>query len=284
MKRAHFRDGKTVAILLVAALLMLIVIVQYSPTRSAFTAKVTNSSNSAGTATYFTCNAAIGADTANAMFAYKLTEATGSTTATDWSGKNANGTYQGSMTASTPSPNACPRDAGSSYVLNGSTSFVSTPSSVKNPTTFSEEVWFKTTVAGGYLIGFGSNQVNTSGQHDRMIYLNTSGQLVFGTYNSGVQVVTSPNAYNDGAWHHVVSTMSAGTGMKLYVDGALVASNANYTAPENATGYFRVGYDTVNGWPGQPSNYYFTGSMRYAAVYSTVLTQTQITNHYAAGR
>lgn len=32
------------------------------------------------------------------------------------------------------------------------------------------------------------------------------------------------------------------------------------------------------------SNYYFTGSMRYAAVYSTVLTAQQVSNHYAAGQ
>lgn len=283
MNLHRFRDGKTIAVLLVTALAVLIIVMQFAPTRSGFTAKVTNSSNSAGTAANFTCTGAVGVDTSNALFAYKIAEASGAATATDWSGKNANGTYQGTMTAATPAPNACPRDAGTSYVLNGSSSFVSTPTSVKNPTTFSEEVWFKTTVAGGLLIGFGSNQVSTSGQHDRQIYLNTSGQLVFGTYNSTVQVVTSPKAYNDGTWHHVVSTMSPSTGMSLYVDGTLVASNANYVTPENATGYFRIGYDTISGWPGTASNYYFTGSMRYAAVYSTALTQTQITNHYAAG-
>lgn len=280
---ARLHDGEVVALLLVLALAMLITFNQISPTMSAFTARVSNSSNTAGTAANFTCTGAVGADKASAVFAYKLTESTGSTTAVDWSGNGANGTYRGTMTAATPSPNACPRDAGSSYVLNGSSSFVSTPASFANPSTFSEEVWFQTTVAGGYLIGFGQSQVAASGQHDRQVYLNTSGQLVFGAYNSAVQVVTSPKAYNDGSWHHVVATLSASTGMRLYVDGSLVSSNANYTAAENYTGYWRIGYDTISGWPGAPSNYYFTGSLRYAAVYNTVLTQTQVTNHYAAG-
>ncbi|WP_144715278.1 LamG domain-containing protein [Curtobacterium pusillum] len=284
MNLRHLRDGRVIAAVLVVALAVVALLNAFAPTRSAFSAVITNSANSAATAPYFTCTAAVGADTTNALFAYKLTEASGSTTATDWSGKGLNGTYQGSMVAQTPSPNACPRDTGSSYVLNGSTSFVSTPKSYVNPTTFSEEVWFKTTVAGGMLVGFGSNQVSASGQHDRQVYLNTSGQLVFGSYNGTTQVVTSPKAYNDGAWHHMVATMSASTGMRLYADGVLVASNTAYTAPENYTGYFRVGYDTVSGWPGQPANFAFTGSMRYAAVYSTVLTATQVANHAAAGR
>ncbi|TCK66155.1 LamG domain-containing protein [Curtobacterium sp. PhB136] len=284
MRGVRLRDGKVVALVLVLALVAVVLLAQFAPTRSAFSAKVTDSSNTAGTAKDFTCSGAIDDDLTGAVFAYKLGEATGAKTAVDWSGKGANGTYQGTMTAATPSPNACPRDPGSSYVLNGGTSFVSTPTAVKNPTTFSEEVWFKTTVAGGLLIGFGSNQVAVSGQHDRQIYLNTSGQLVFGAYNNAVQVVTSPASYNDGAWHHVVSTMSAATGMRLYADGVLVASNTAYTLPENATGYWRVGYDTTTGWPGTANNYSFTGSMRYAAVYSTVLSQTQVTNHYVSSR
>jgi hypothetical protein len=279
----RLRDGKVVAVLLVVALAVVLLLNQFAPTRSAFSAKVTDSANSAGTAAYFKCATAVDADNANALFTYQLTEAAGSRTAVDDSGKGANGSYQGSMATSTATPKACPRDTGGAYVLDGSTSFVATPTMYRNPTTFSEEVWFRTTVAGGLLIGFGSNQVMTSGQHDRQVYLNTSGQLVFGTYSSTTQVVTSPKAYSDGAWHHVVATMSSTTGMRLYADGALVAANSAYTAPENASGYFRIGYDTVTGWPGA-GNYYFAGSMRFAAVYSSVLSTTQVTNHYNAGR
>ncbi|KIQ05758.1 LamG domain-containing protein [Curtobacterium poinsettiae] len=280
----RLRDGRVVAVLLVVALAVVVLLNQFAPTRSAFSARVTNSTNTAATAPYFTCTGAVGADTANALFAYRLTEASGSKTATDWSGRGSNGTYQGTMTATTPSPNACPRDSGSAYALNGSTSYVSTPRSVANPTTFSEEVWFRTTVAGGMLIGFGSSQTGASSQHDRKLYLTTTGQLAFGTYTgSATQVLTSPRSYTDGSWHHVVTTMSPTNGMRLSVDGKLVASNAAFTTAENFTGYFRIGYDVVSGWPGASSNPYFTGSMRYAAVYSTELTASQIAAHAAAG-
>jgi hypothetical protein len=279
----RLRDGRVIAVLLVVALAVVVLLNQFAPTRSAFSARVTDSSNSAATAPYFTCTGAVGADTANALFAYRLTEASGSRTATDWSGRGANGTYQGTMTAATPTPNACPRDSGSAYVLNGSSSYVSTPRSYANPTTFSEEVWFKTTVAGGQLIGFGSSQTGGSGQHDRKLYLNTSGQLSFGAYSGTTQVITSPKSYTDGTWHHAVSTMSSTNGMRLYVDGTLVASNSAFKAAENFTGYFRVGYDIVSGWPGSSTNPYFTGSMRYAAVYGTELTASQVAAHAAAG-
>jgi hypothetical protein len=283
VRALRLRDGRVVAALLVVALAVVVLLNQFAPTRSAYSATVANTGNTAATAPYFTCGAAALADASGALFAYDLDEAAGAKTAADSSGKGNAGTYQGSMTT-TANPAACSRDGGPAYTLNGSTSFVSTPRAYANPTTFSEEVWFRTTVAGGLLIGFGSNQVATSGQHDRQIYVNTSGQLVFGSYNGTTQVITSPKAVTDGAWHHVVSTMSPTNGMRLYLDGTLVASNTAFKAPENYTGYFRIGYDTISGWPGAPSREYFTGSMRYAAVYSTELSATQVANHNAAGR
>lgn len=277
------RNGRLVAALLVAALAVVLLCNQFAPTRSAYSATVTNSGDTAATAPYFTCAAAAQADAAGALFEYDLDEPSASRTAADSSGKGNAGTYQGTMTA-TANPGICARDGGPAYTLNGTNSFVSTPRSYANPTTFSEEVWFRTTVAGGLLIGFGSNQVATSGQHDRNVYITTGGQVSFGTYNGTTQVITSSKVVTDGAWHHVVATMSPTNGMRLYLDGAPVASNPAFRAPENYTGYFRVGYDTISGWPGAPAKEYFTGSMRYAAVYSTELSATQVANHAAAGR
>lgn len=277
------RNGKTAAAALSLALAMLLVLIGLNPTLSAFTATVANSSNTAGTAPYFTCAAAATADK-TALFAYPLNETSASTRVIDISSNGMNGAYQGSMASQQTSPIACPRDPGGTYVLNGSSSYISTPRAYNNPTVFSEEVWFKTSTAGGQLIGFGNNPNGLSDYHDRKIYLNTNGQLVFGIYNSTTQVLVSPQAYTDGIWHQVVATLSPSTGMRLFVDGSLVASNTSYKTASDYTGYWRIGYDKLVSWPGNPSNYYFTGSMRYAAVYTTVLTPAQISNHYTAGR
>jgi hypothetical protein len=253
-------------------------------TSSGYIATVKNSTDTAATAVNFTCAGALAVDQASALFSYRLNEASGATSATDYASGSRPGTYVGTMTSTTAPAPACPRDAGGAYVLNGSTSYVSMSQSQVNPTTFSLEVWFKTTVAGGKLIGFGNVATGVSSIYDRHLYLTTAGKVAFGTYNGVNQIVTSPTSYNDGAWHQAVATFSAGTGMILYVDGAKVASNAAFVTAQNFTGYWRIGYDNLNGWGSTAPPYFFSGSMRFAAVYTTVLTQPQVTNHYVAGR
>jgi hypothetical protein len=254
-------------------------------TSGAYVAKLTNSTDTAATAPYFTCTSAVTADKASALFAYKLNEASGSTTATDYDSGLYPGTYRGTMTTSTTTPLACPRDTGGAYVLNGTNAYVSAPYlAVVAPLTFSIEVWFKTTTASGMLMGYGNLQTGLSTSDDRHLYLSTTGKIVFGVYNGGYNVITSPASYTDGAWHQAVATFSNTTGARLYMDGTLVASNATYTAGLSILGYWRIGYDSLAGWPGTGTNNFFTGSMRFAAVYTTVLTQAQVTNHYAAGK
>jgi hypothetical protein len=252
-------------------------------TNGAYTAAIQNTNNTAASsAAFFTCSSAFAADKANALFAYPLNEATGSTTAVDAATGSYPGTYRGGMTSDTTSSRACARDTGGAYVLDGS-DFVTNALQAQGPATFSTEVWFKTTVKGGKLIGFGNSQSGSSSAYDRHTYISTTGQLAFGTYNGGYQTITSSANVADGAWHHVVATMSPSTGMTLYLDGARVAGNTAFTAPESNTGYWRIGYDNTSGWPNAGSNY-FVGSMRFAAVYKTALTATQVTNHYNAGR
>jgi hypothetical protein len=254
-------------------------------TSAGYVASVNNSTDTAASASYFKCVDALTADKSAAFFEYALGEPTGSTNVADTGATGTRpGAYRGTMTASAVTPIACPRDPGTAYQLDGSTSYVTGLTTQANPATFSVEIWFKTTVAGGKLIGFGNAATGASSNYDRHLYVNSAGRISFGSYNGAVQVVTSPNIYTDGAWHHAVGTMSSTTGMKLYLDGALVASNAAFTVAQSYTGYWRVGYDNLNGWTLPPTNFFFTGSLRYAGVYTTVLTQAQVTNHYAAGR
>ncbi len=253
-------------------------------TSSGYTARVTNSTDTAATAVNFTCAGALAVDQASALFSYRLDETSGAASAVDYASGSRPGSYVGTMTSTTATRPACPRDPGGAYVLDGTSSYVSMGQARPNPTTFSLEVWFKTTTAGGRLIGFGNAATGASGNYDRHLFVTTSGKISFGTYNGVTQIVTSPTAYNDGAWHQAVATFSAATGMILYLDGVRVASNAAFVTPQNYTGYWRIGYDNLNGWSGAAAPYYFKGSMRFAAVYTTVLTQAQVTNHYAAGR
>jgi len=213
---------------------------------------------------------------------YRLGEPSG-TTAVDAGSARRNGSYVGSPVLGRPGALNCSPDT--AVMFNGSTTEVttSTAAAVPAPSTFSVEAWFATTVGGGKLIGFGNSRSGTSSQYDRHVYLTNSGQVVFGLYVSGYRIAASPGTYLDGKYHHVVATLS-GAGMILYVDGVKVAANATTTTAESNTGWWRVGYDNLSGWPGAPTRSHFTGLLDEVAVYPTALSATRVAAHYNADR
>ena len=265
---------------------------------SAFAAQVSNTGDTAAANPYFTCRAAVTSTVGPSFFAYPLSETTLFTTAADVSGAGRTGTYSllGSWSSSTARP--CPRDTSTTAVVSGGTTaaqnYISSPTSVTNPTVFSIEIWFRTgTTIGGRLIGFGNAQTGTSTNYDRHIFMSDNGQLNFGVYplinNTGtVKLITSPaNSptsanYADGLWHQAVGTLGS-TGMRLYVDGVQVAADATVTSAQNYAGYWRVGWDTVNNWTNQPTNFNYRGSLAWASVYTSELSAALVKQHYAAG-
>jgi hypothetical protein len=169
------------------------------------------------------------------------------------------------------------------YTFNGS-SWTYSDRLHPQPTQYSEEAWFETTSDhGGKIIGFGNNTTESSTNYDKHVYMTPGGQLVFGVYANATRTVSTHTAYNDGAWHQVVATQGS-DGMKLYVDGALIAWDPTQTASQPYSGYWRVGGDNLSGWPSAPAdNNDFIGSIDEAAVYPGVLTPAQVADHYALG-
>ncbi|MEP7019190.1 MAG: LamG domain-containing protein [Pseudonocardiales bacterium] len=156
----------------------------------------------------------------------------------------------------------------------------------QGPTSYSTELWFKTTTgAGGLLIGFGdssrtNNGTGRSGNYDRNVYMTNAGRLIMGTYVNGFRTITSLASYNNGQWHHVVATLG-GAGMALYVDGALVGANAN-TAAQSYAGYWHVGSDNLNSWPSRPTSQGFAGTIDDVSIYPIQLSAAQVKNHFTA--
>jgi hypothetical protein len=246
-----------------------------------FSASTANHANSFAAAPYFTC-ASAGAG----VFApgYLPLQETAGPTATNvgFAGSLANATYAGGITYRVNGPN-CGADGDKAVRLDGSSGRLYTTVALDNPTTFTAQLWFSTrTNRGGKLVGFG-NGVNgaASGQYDRHVYMRNDGRLTFGVYNGTPATVTSPAAYDDGNWHLVTATFSPTTGMRLYVDGALVGTAAA-TSAEPYTGYWRVGYDTLaTSWPGAPTSPFFGGSIAHVMITQSVLSAAQIAQQYA---
>jgi len=201
---------------------------------------------------------------------------------TDWAGGPAP-VFGSGVTTATPGGTA---DAGSSTsVFSGSSSgLVRTSSTRTVSSAFSVEAWIKTnTTRGGKIIGYGSSATGNSDSYDRHLYMLNNGRVSFGVYTGATEVVTNSTALNNNQWHHIVGTEGA-DGIKLYVDGALVASNPNVTTAQAYTGYWRIGGDNIGGWPNQPTNTYFTGSIDDVAVYPSALAAGAVAAHTAFGR
>lgn len=157
-----------------------------------------------------------------------------------------------------------------------------TDSPVPVTSEFTVEAWFSTTTnQGGKIVGYGRSASGLSSNYDRHVWMRNDGRIMFGTYTGATNVITSPTALNDGAWHHVVASQSA-QGMRLYVDGVQVGSHPA-TSAENYVGHWRLGGDNLNGWPDQPNSVWFSGSIDEFAVYDRALTGAAVQAHYDAG-
>ncbi|ANS79788.1 Chitinase [Serinicoccus hydrothermalis] len=207
---------------------------------------------------------------------WRLNETDGSV-ARDSSILNKTGTYRGGHTKGVSGALVDVEDT--AVAVNGSNGFISADAPTSDPQRFSTEAWFRTTsTSGGKIIGFGNSNTGLSSSYDRHTYMRNDGRLVFGAWTGQEQTAVSDTAYNDGEWHHVVSTLGDG-GMSLYVDGELVATNPN-TVAQAYSGYWRVGGDRV--WGGASSNY-LAGDLDEVAVYSRPLTAEQVVEHYSIG-
>ncbi|MFC3686882.1 LamG-like jellyroll fold domain-containing protein [Aquipuribacter hungaricus] len=180
-------------------------------------------------------------------------------------------------------------DGDRSVRFDGASTYVSSEVMAQGPSQFSVEAWFSTTsTAGGKIIGFGDSRggldfngnPQVSGQYDKQVYMTGDGRLVFGVYVGGTHTIASAPGLNDGAWHHVVGTQGPG-GMVLYVDGVRVGRNGQ-AQNQGYPGVWRIGGDSLGGWPDQPPSAFFAGRIDEVAVYGAALPASSVAAHYSA--
>jgi hypothetical protein len=174
------------------------------------------------------------------------------------------------------------------FAFNGSSTYMYATNSIPNinTTNFTLSGWFQMSAAGGSgkIVGFESNQTGTfSASWDKMVYVNSSGQLVWAVNNTGSTVtIASSTAVNNGVWHHYAAIYNySGNQIQLYVDGVSVATtNARST---DAGTWLRFGSYKQAFWPGVNDGYW-TGNMSNFMMYNRVLTAPEVSQNFNAFR
>ncbi|WP_165070195.1 PKD domain-containing protein [Marisediminicola senii] len=162
----------------------------------------------------------------------------------------------------------------------GVTGVVASQTATQADDTLGIEAWFTTTsTGGGKIVGFGNSRTGDSGSHDRSIYMDGAGRVMFGAYPTVARTIQSAPGLNDGKWHQVVANLGP-TGMQLFIDGKQVAQRTDTTTGQAYKGYWRIGGDSS--WSG---NKYFNGSIDEVAIYNEAVSARIVDRHFVlAGR
>ena len=198
------------------------------------------------------------------------------TTLTDLSGNGNNGTLQAAPTYSALE--------GGTFLLNGTSQYISTTTSFVNPLAQTQCIWFKTTSAAGRkLCGLENAQTGTGAtSYDRMIYVGTDGKVYAGVYDGAVRTAISNTTLNNNIWHHAVFTFT-GTLCTLYIDGFPQTTTATSVAVGAFTGWYRIGSYATTSWTNGASGY-FSGTIGPFQLYNRVLTSDEVSMNFNEGR
>ncbi len=178
-------------------------------------------------------------------------------------------------------------NGGNSYTFSGGAdSLVILPSGEYGAPAFTLQAMVKTTAkTWGQVIGFGDSNKTVEGQdvsynNDRVVYMQPNGHVAFGVYDRAVITLVSPNPINDGKWHQVTASFTRGS-MKLYVDGALVASRDDAATAGYQYGYWRIGGDSLRVFNGSEKASNFVGNLDEIAIYPGAMSPENIAALYA---
>ncbi|MET8243116.1 LamG-like jellyroll fold domain-containing protein [Streptomyces sp. NPDC005202] len=223
---------------------------------------------------------------------FRLGEAVGATTAADQV-RGGDGTYN-SVTLGSSGVFSDAKAAS----FDGTASSVTLPNgSVPGSGAESASMWFKTTTAGGVLLGASKDPLGngtTPGSYTPVLYIGSSGKLYGEYYFSGgsTKPLGSSAAVTDGKWHHVVLSTSASS-QSLYLDGALVGTQSGAGNMVNQP-YTYVGAGYLGGnWPDEAHHNtsdntgyatYFKGSISEVALFRSQLADADVTEQFQAAK
>jgi hypothetical protein len=167
------------------------------------------------------------------------------------------------------------------YHFKNQIAYIATTQKTTTTGSFTIAAWIKTESSkGGRIAGFGNSREGMSDLRDQQIYMRSSGQISFGILDTkkAPVVLTNAETYNTGEWVFVAGVCYMGA-LKLYINGELVDSGKR-ADPLLSQGYWRIGYDIMNTWPGEPVTYTLDGDIDDVRIYSRALDEKEITALY----
>ena len=170
-------------------------------------------------------------------------------------------------------------------VFNGSSSKIVLPNSslgITDASNFSISCWFNTNSStqdnqgiiwtngsnAGARFGLGINSTSQGG--DTSVYFGI-GTSSFTYINSGT------SAFTANTWVHVVCVKSSTTGMSLYVDNVLKATNTGATGAASTTA---TGDNRIGGYKTTAESSWFNGSIDQVRIFSKALSASEVTTLY----
>ncbi len=203
----------------------------------------------------------------------------GSVAAVDSVGSNSANYVNGPVVGANGDPQ---NDPDTAVTLDGANDYIQAATTTGLPTgaaSRSVELWFKTSSAlHQSLFTYGSRANN----EEFGLWIDAGGATLTGWgYGGGNDPVFTPAAgVEDGKWHQVVETYN-GTAITLYLDGVSLGSQAMTRNTIIDSYGLQIGDVVVPGDINSAFN--FNGSLDEFSIYTTALTQTDVTNHFQLG-
>lgn len=208
---------------------------------------------------------------------WELDETSGTTADDKNTTNNNDGAYTGTFSLAAV---AGAVDADSAVSLPGSTgNYVTIPdaNSLDFGDTMTFECWVKVTTLGATY-----GLISKTGTNGPRLILASSGggtTCTFRMTRNGTAIVSATTAISDTTtWHHLVMTKNGNSSgsTRLYVDGVDVTGSDTPVAISSTSNVLLLGASATNSQS-------LDGKIQKVAVYSTVLTPTQVLNHYTIG-
>jgi len=221
--------------------------------------------------------------TAGLLSQWRLGESSATASrAADTAGSNT-GDYLGGVTPGVGGELA--RDANTAITANGSTGYVQVASTTGLPLASSAarsvEVWFRTTSSSRQAL-YNYGTLANGSSFGLLLDAGGTTMTAFGYGTAANKTFTMPAAVNNGVWHQVVQVYD-GTTIALYLDGALVSSQAATRSTVLGANGLSIG--AILPLAGDAdSGRYFNGSIDEVSLYTTAVTASTISSHYTLGK